>query len=535
VADSKPPVIGIDLGTTNSVVATVVGDRIQIIPDAEGRRLHPSIVSFHPSGEVLVSYSAQQRRIVDARNTIFSAKRLIGQPFRSEDVQYAIQRLPYRVDEGQNEQTLIVARGKKMSVPEVSAHVLVHVKQCAERFFNRPVERAVITVPANFNDSQRAATKAAGRIAGLDVLRILNEPTAAALAYGVGRSYDHKVAIYDLGGGTFDITILQVRDKIFEVLATGGDTFLGGDDMDEAMLDLLALDFLAEHNYDLRDDAVSRPVLLVAAEHIKKQLSKAEAYQGEIKELVHGTGGQALGLRINMQRDRFEQAIEPLVERTFEACEEVIRLAGMSPREIDEIVLVGGATRVPLVRRRVEQYFGKQPHANINADEVVAYGAAVQALALSSDVDVDQFYSLLLDVTPRALGIAVAGGYAERIIERNVQIPVEQTRIFTTSTDNQQLVRIQVCQGEARKFDENTPLGELVLSDLRRARRGEIKIAVSFQIDTDGILHVSAKDVDTGAMQRATIQVRGTMSEEDIAKRKAAFEAGAQALPAAGA
>jgi molecular chaperone DnaK len=496
---------------------------VAVIPDPDGRRLHPSVVSFHPSGETLVSYAAQQRRIIDARNTIFSSKRLIGQPFRSEDVQYAIGRLPYKVEEGPNEQTVIAVRGRRLSVPEVSAIVLSHLKQCAEAFLKQPVEKAVITVPANFNDSQRAATKAAGRIAGLEVLRILNEPTAAALAYGVGRNFDHKVAIYDVGGGTFDITILQVRDRIFEVLATGGDTFLGGDDMDEAVLDLLALDFLAEHKYDLRDDAMARPVLLVASEHIKRQLSKAESYQGEIKELVHGPGGAPVGMRIDLSRQRFEQAIEPLVDRTFEACAEVIDLAGLAPHDIDDIVLVGGATRVPLVRRRVEEYFGKPPHANINPDEVVAYGAAVQALALSSDVEADQFYSLLLDVTPRALGIAVAGGYSESIIGRNVQIPVEQTRIFTTSCDHQQLVKIQVCQGESRRFDENTPLGELTLSGLRSARRGEVQIAVTFQIDTDGILRLQARDVETGLEQRATVQVRGTMSEEDVAQKRAEF------------
>ncbi|HJZ83709.1 MAG TPA: Hsp70 family protein [Polyangia bacterium] len=527
------PVIGIDLGTTNSVVATVKDGKVVVITDDKGRRLHPSIVSFHPNGGTLVSYEAQQRRIVDPRNTIFSAKRLIGQPYRSEDVQYAIQRLPYRVEEGPNEQTVIVARGKRYTVPEISALVLAYLRQCAERHFGGPVDKAVITVPANFNDSQRAATKAAGRIAGLEVLRILNEPTAAALAYGVGRGLDRKIAIYDLGGGTFDITILQVRDKIFEVLATGGDTFLGGDDMDEAMLDLLALDFLADHHYDLRDDMVARPVLLVAAEHVKRQLSKHERYQSEIKDLIHGEGGAAIALKIDVARDRFEQAIEPLCERTFEACEEVIRLAGLEVSQIDDVVLVGGATRVPLVQRSVEKYFQKPVHANINPDEVVAYGAAIQALALSSDLEMDQFYSLLLDVTPRALGIAVAGGYAEPIIGRNVQIPVEQTRIFTTASDHQQLVRIQVCQGESRRFDENTALGELALSDLRRARRGEIKIAVTFLIDTDGILRVNARDVDTGAAQTATIQVRGTMSEQEIGERRAAFAVtSAQALPA---
>jgi molecular chaperone DnaK len=523
------------LGTTNSVVASIVGEHVTVIPDEQGHRLHPSVVSFHPQGNVLVGHPAVQRRIIDSRNTIFSAKRLIGQPFRSEDVQYAIQRLPYVVQEGENEQTLIAARNKHYSVPEVSALVLSHLKGCAESYFKRPVTKAVVTVPANFNDSQRAATKAAGVIAGLDVMRILNEPTAAALAYGVGRNFDRKVAIYDLGGGTFDITVLQVRDKIFEVLATGGDTFLGGDDMDEAVLELLALDFLGEHNYDLRDDVVARPILLVAAEHIKRQLSKAEFYQGEIKELMHGPGGVPMGLKIHMTRERFEQSIEPLIDRTFEACEEVIKLAGLSPAEVDDVVLVGGSTRIPLVRRRVQDYFGRVPHANINPDEVVAYGAAVQALALSSDVELDAFYSLLLDVTPRALGIAVAGGFTERIVERNVQVPVEQTRIFTTSSDNQAAVKIQVCQGEAKRFDENAPLGELVLPELRKARRGEIKIAVTFQIDTDGILNVSARDVETGTLQRAAIQVRGAMTDADVADKRATFEPAAGSdLPSAG-
>jgi molecular chaperone DnaK len=518
----RAPVVGIDLGTTNSVIAAMRGGAIEVFANGDGHRLHPSEVSFHPNGNVLVGYAARRRRIVDPRNTLFSVKRLIGQAFRTPAVQTAAARLPYRVTEGPNEQTQVVARGKVYTIPQVSAIILRYLKRCAEAALGMTVDEAVITVPANFDDGQRAATKAAGEIAGLKVRRILNEPTAAALAYGVGRSLDRRVAVYDLGGGTFDITILRIKDKIFEVLATGGDTFLGGDDLDQALADLLADRFLEEHRYDLRADEVARPRLMIAAEQIKRRLSAEESAAGEIKELVYGEGGRAIDVTFDVSRAQLEEKITPLVDRTCWACDEVLQLAGLAPSAIDDVILVGGTTRVPLVRRRVQEYFGRPPRTNINPDEVVAYGAAVQGAALSQELDVEQYYSLLLDVTPRALGLAVAGGYADTIIERNAQLPIEQKRIFTTGADDQERVLIQICQGESRRFTENVPLGQLELNGLRRARRGDVKIEVTFQIDTDGLLHVRAKDLGTGRAEQATVTVRGTMSGEEVAAARAA-------------
>jgi molecular chaperone DnaK len=519
---SGGPVVGIDLGTTNSVVAAMHDGKVEVFADAEGNRLHPSEISFHPGGQTLVSYAARQRRLVDPRNTLFSVKRLIGQPFRAPAVQTAIARLPYRALEGANEQTVLFARGKSYGVPEISAIILRHLKQCAEAALKTEVREAVITVPANFNDAQRAATKAAGEIAGLSVRRILNEPTAAALAYGVGRQLDRRIAIYDFGGGTFDITILRIKDRIFEVLATGGDTFLGGDDFDLVLVDLLAEDFLRQYRYDLRADEIARPRLVVAAEQIKRYLSDQDEVAGEIKEIVYGEGGKPIDIQFQIARDRFEGAVASLVERTFWACDDVLKLAEIAPAEIDDVILVGGTTRIPLVRRQVEGYFGRPPRTNINPDEVVGYGAAVQGAALSTDLDAESFYSLLLDVTPRALGIAVAGGYAEVVVERNAQLPVEHTRVFATSADDQEQVRIQICQGESRRFEENAPLGELRLEGLRKARRGDVKIEVTFQIDTDGILHVRARDADTGRSEQATVTVRGTMTEDEVEAARSA-------------
>jgi molecular chaperone DnaK len=523
---SSAPIVGIDLGTTNSVVAAMVGGKVQVFADGE-HRLHPSEVSFHPNGQVLVCHAARKRRIVDPRSTFFSVKRLIGQTFGSPPVQTAIARLPYKVKEGANEQVQLLARGKTLSASEISAIVLTHLRQCAEAVLGVPVKQAVITVPANFNDAQRAATKAAGEIAGLEVRRILNEPTAAALAYGVGRQLDRTIAIYDFGGGTFDITVLRIKDKIFEVLATGGDTFLGGDDLDLVILDMLADGFLREHRYDLRADDIARPRLVVAAERIKCRLSAEEEVEGEIKEIVHGEGGRAIDLAFRLTRDAYEAAIRSYVDRTFWACEEVLQLAQVPPTAIDDVILVGGTTRIPLVRQRVAEYFGREPRADINPDEVVAWGAAVQggALAPAAGADPASFTSLLLDVAPRALGIAVAGGYADTIVQRNAQLPLEQSRTFTTSADNQERVLIQICQGESRRFSENTPLGQLALEGLPKARRGDAKIEVTFQIDTDGILHVRARDVATGREERATITVRGTMSDEEIAAARAAAAA----------
>ncbi|HEY3352356.1 MAG TPA: Hsp70 family protein [Polyangia bacterium] len=526
-------VVGIDLGTTNSVVAAMRGGSIEVFTDPDGHRLHPSEVSFHPNGSTLVSHPARRRRIVDPRNTLFSVKRLIGQPFRSPPVQTALARLPYRVVEGPNEQTQVVARGRPYTIPQASALILGHLKACAEAALGAAVTDAVITVPANFDDAQRAATKAAGEIAGLKVRRILNEPTAAALAYGVGRNLDRRVAIYDFGGGTFDVTVLRIKDKIFEVLATGGDTFLGGDDLDLVLVDVIADRFLQEHRYDLRADEVARPRLVLAAEQIKRRLSDEEEVSGEIKEIVHGEGGKPIDVKFAIARAELEEAIKPLVDRTFWACEEVLQLAGFAPTEIDDVILVGGTTRVPLVRRRVQEYFGKAPRTNINPDEVVAYGAAVQAAALSQDLDLSQYYALLLDVTPRALGLAVAGGFAETIVERNAQLPIEQKRIFTTGADDQERVLIQICQGESRRFAENVPLGQLELAGLRKARRGDVKIEVTFQIDTDGILHIRAKDLATGRAEQATVTVRGGMSGDEVeAARQEAARAPAGSAPA---
>ena len=510
------PIIGIDLGTTNSVVATLRGNRVEVIPDEKGNRLHPSIVGFLPSGEVLVGHAARARRHIDPRNTIYSAKRLIGQSIRNPIVRLAMSTLPYQCEEGPNEQPLIVVRGRRYTVPEISSYVLQHCKRCAERYLGAPVSKAVITVPANFTDSQRQATKHAGEIAGLKVLRILNEPTAAALAYGFGRALDAKLAIYDLGGGTFDVTVLQIRDKIFEVLSTGGDSFLGGDDLDRVLVMRLAQEFMTRERVDLRENPEAWSRLITAAEQIKCRLSEDDAVAGTVHELGTGPGGRPLSLDFEVTREEFEASIAPYVERSVQACQEVLVAAGFSSSMLSDLILVGGSTRVPLVRRLVTEYFGRTPQTRINPDETVAYGAALQAAALlSGGLDPGKFYSLLLDVCPRALGIAVAGGYNETIVEKNTPVPVERTRNFTTSKDFQTDVQIQVCQGEARTFAENERLGVLHLAGLPSRERGGTVIEVTFTIDGDGILNVRARDKATSQETRATMQVVGAPTDEN--------------------
>jgi molecular chaperone DnaK len=504
------PVIGIDLGTTNSVVATVRGNRVEVIPDPQGHRLHPSVVAFAPNGDILVGFPARARRHVDPTNTIYSVKRLIGQSMRNPVVQLALQTLPYRVEEGANEQPLIVVRGRQYTVPEISAYMLMHLKQCAERHLGTPATRAVITVPANFTDAQRQATKHAGELAGLKVLRILNEPTAAALAYGFGKALDARLAVYDLGGGTFDVTVLQIRDKIFEVLATGGDSFLGGDDFDRTLVDLLAAHFLEEHRLDVRAHTEGFAKLVLAAEQIKCQLSRDEIVAGTIHDLVTPEGGAPVSLDFEIARARFETMIQPYIERSLLACDEVLVASGQSSADLTELILVGGGTRTPLVRSRIAEHFRREPQTRINPDETVAYGAALQGAALTAGAhNPAEFYSLLLDVAPRALGIAVAGGYAETIIERNTPIPVERVRGFVTSHENQTLVVIQVCQGESRRFAENELLGTLSLEGIPARPRGEAEIEVTFTVDTDGILHVRARDLKTDLATQARIQVLG--------------------------
>jgi len=509
------PAVGIDLGTSNSVVAVVQGQKALVIPDREGRRIHPSVVSFHPKGTVLVGQEAVRRRIIDPANTVFSVKRLIGRTFKSEAVQTARKRSPFKIVEGENQQPMVVARGNEYTIPEISAFVLRHVRSIAEEFLGSSVTDAVITVPANFNDAQREATRAAGRIAGLNVLRILNEPTAAALAYGHGQGMNTRVAIYDFGGGTFDTTLLRLSGKVFEVLGTSGDSFLGGDDIDQRLVDYMVQLFLRQTRIDLRTNISAIARLQQVGEQVKRQLSTRPKALVQVQEVALGPGGQPLHLAFSLTRERLNTMARDLVQRSFLICDEALKLASMSVSQIDEVVLVGGTTKMPMVRENVEGYFSKKPRAEINPDEVVAVGAAIQAAALTRSPEArDAVDSVLLDVTPRALGIAVVGGYAETIIERNAQIPVDQTRLFVTSQDYQTQVRIQVCQGESRQFADNQPLGELVLDKLRPALRGEVKVEVTFEIDTDGILQVSARDPETGKEERAHIRVLGTIPEE---------------------
>ena len=511
-------VVGIDLGTTNSVVATVRGGQVVVVPTSQGGYLHPSVVSFSPDGLRYFSVDAVARRILDPKNTVYSAKRLIGLPFRSDEVQKALVRLPYELREGNNEQAVFIGPDRTYTIPEVSGLLLGYLRQCAEMFLSDAVSAAVITVPATFNDSQRRATVDAGRIAGVDVLRVLNEPTAAALAYGLGQNMSQRIAVYDFGGGTFDITILRVENDVFEVLATGGDTFLGGDDMDSSLLNILAELFNAEHGIDPRGDQAARSRLLIAAEQVKRHLSDFPEARGDLKNIAVGSSGEPLALRFHIARSVFETAIRGLVGRTIQACQDVLASAQLVPSQIDEVIMVGGTTRVPMVRAEVERYFGRPPRTDLNPDEVVAWGAAIQAENLANAGESLPSRAVLLDVTPRALGIAVTGGFAERIIDRNVPVPVEQTRIFSTSSDGQTSVRIQVCQGESRRFDENVPLGELELTNLQPARRGDVSIEVTFKVDTNGILRVRARDGATGAVREAAVNVRGAMSESEVAE-----------------
>jgi molecular chaperone DnaK len=510
------PVIGIDLGTTNSVVATLREGRVEVIPDEHGRRLHPSVVAFVPSGEVIVGHAARARRHIDPQNTIFSAKRLMGQSIRNPVVRLALGSLPYQCEEGPNEQAMVVIRGERYSIPEISAHVLTHLKQCAERHLSAPVSKAVITVPANFTDAQRQATKHAGELAGLKVLRVLNEPTAAALAYGFGRALDARLAIYDLGGGTFDVTVLQIRDKIFEVLATGGDSFLGGDDFDKAMVDKLAGDFLRDKRIDVRNDPAAWSRLVSACEQIKCKLSTDEAVAGTIHDLDTGPRGNKVPFDFEISRRQLESLIEPFVARSIQACEEVLAAAGVSPQMLSDLILVGGSTRTPMIRERIAAHFEREPKTKINPDETVAYGAAIQAAALTSGgLDPGKFYSLLLDVCPRGLGIMVAGGYNETIVEWNTPVPVERSRNFVTSRSDQTVVHIHVSQGESRFFADNQSLGMLKLTGLPPRPRGETTIEVTFTIDSDGILNVRARDVETDQETRAVMQVHGAPTPDD--------------------
>ncbi|HEY3819472.1 MAG TPA: Hsp70 family protein [Polyangiaceae bacterium] len=646
--------VGIDLGTTNTVVAAVRDGVAGTIPDPEGHRLIPSVVSFLPSGSVAVGKPALDRRLIDARSTIYSVKRLIGRGWGSPSVEEARTRLPFDLREGPAGGTVVVARGETYSLPEISAFVLRQAKAVAEAAVGEPVTRAVITVPANFNDLQRAATKTAGRLAGLEVLRILNEPTAAALAYGPQGKTAERVAVYDLGGGTFDVTILDLAGNVFEVLATAGDTSLGGDDMDVVIAERMAEDLLKKHRYDARAQPMVFGRLRILAEEMKRALSSCDAHTVALDDLVPGDRGATVPWSFKMTRPELEWASLALVERTFRVCQQALDASGVTPGELDRILLVGGATRMPMVARKVEQFFGRAPVVRINPDEVVALGAAIQSALLdrtrqhsaqpmahpsisedsvvqdlptddvpgSSDLaglpivggpkpaappapapkappiappapakaapplqtapaptperpaflpgpnmrelvfDVQPSAPpavvpdlapeprrlarpatpsplqpvaaeparrpapLLIDVTPLSLGVETVGGFCDMLIEANTPVPCDRTRSFSTASTGQTTVHVRVSQGPSGRFAENTFLGELELSGLTPAERGETQIAVTFEIDADGILNVRARDVKTGHETNARIQLVGTQTDpreiEAMRQRQAA-------------
>lgn len=513
------PVLGIDLGTSNSACAVVRQGRASVVRRGDDR-IVPSVVAAMPDGTVLVGNRAKRRRSVDPRNVVFSAKRLIGRRFSSPEVQRMRQSVPYRILEGQNEQVMIEFGGRHVNVVELSAHILTYLRQMAEEALGRKVRKCVIAVPANFTDSQRSATRIAARLAGLDVIRVINEPTAAALAYGYVEDTDRRIAVYDFGGGTFDVTILQITHNVFEVLATSGEMFLGGDDIDQAILEMMCNAFVRRYGTHPNTSPVAMERLRAVAEQIKIQLSESTRASVEVEEVLPN---RPTNFVFTLSDAELRPRIDPIARRTVSVCRDALQAAGLGSHQIDEIVLVGGTTRLPLVREIVQEVFGKPAQTSINPMSVVAVGAAIQGAALlgslvpMADGGIGAPSSaVLLDVTPRSLGVRTVGGYTDFVIERNTPIPVEQTRLFTTTTDNQQFVRIQVGQGEDEQFDRNNKLGEVVLDGLRQASRGEVTIAVTFEINTDGLLEVRALDQDTGQQQVARMRVLGGLEDDEL-------------------
>ena len=507
------PVIGIDLGTTNSVVGTVQGGQPAVIKNRLGQNLTPSVVAVAKSGKQLVGQIAKRQAVTNPEGTVYAGKRLIGRKFSSERVQQVLKTLSYSVSCGDHDDIRVQLDGKMISLPEISAAVLRELKLDAEAFFGQPVSKAVITVPAYFNDGQRQATKDAGKIAGLDVLRIINEPTAAALAYGFGKDVSGRVAVFDLGGGTFDISVLEISKGVFDVAATGGDTLLGGEDFDNRVVEALVFGFAKEHGIDLRKDRMALQRLKDAAEKAKIELSTVNETQVNLPFICTPSGGgSALHLQRALTREKLEELTEDLCERTIVICEQVLAEAKVRPEDLKEVILVGGMTRMPRIMAKVKNYFRREPCKGVHPEEVVALGAAVQANALINE----DSRVLLLDVTPQSLGVAIAGGYTRKLIPKNTTVPTSMTEVFTTSKDCQTTVKIMVLQGESEIARENELLGEFVLSGLREATRGEVEIEVTFEINSEGIVSASAKDKETGIKQSITVIASGGLSREEL-------------------
>ena len=521
-------IIGIDLGTTNSCVAIMDGEKARVIENAEGDRTTPSIIAY-TDDETLVGQSAKRQAVTNPQNTLFAVKRLIGRRFKDEVVQKDIKMVPYKIVEAGNGDAWVEVKGEKFAPPQVSAEVLKKMKKTAEDYLGEPVTEAVITVPAYFNDSQRQATKDAGKIAGLEVKRIINEPTAAALAYGIDKQAgDRTIAVYDLGGGTFDISIIEVADvdgeKQFEVLATNGDTFLGGEDFDLRLIEYLADEFKKESGIDLHNDPLALQRLKEAAEKAKVELSSSQQTDVNLPYITADASGPK-HLNVKVTRAKLESLVEELVKRSLEPCRTALADADLSASEIDEVILVGGQTRMPMVQKSVAEFFGKEPRKDVNPDEAVAVGASIQGAVLSGDVkDV-----LLLDVTPLTLGIETMGGVATPVIEKNTTIPTKKSQVFSTAEDNQTAVTIHVVQGERKQASQNKSLGRFDLADIPPAARGMPQIEVTFDIDANGILNVSAKDKATGKEQSIVIKANSGLSDEEIEQMVSDAEANAEA------